>query len=383
MAETAADVLIEGIISWGVDIVFGIPGDGINGIMEALRTRQDRIRFIQVSHEEAAAFMACAYAKYTGKLGCCLATSGPGGIHLLNGLYDAKLDQAPVLALTGQTYSDLKGSNFQQEVNMARLFDDVAIYNQEVINPNQVEMLADEACRHALNHRGVAHITFPVDYQEFEPNGKRSAHKRNGSTTNRWSPPVIVPPEDQLRQAAQILNQSKKPVILVGQGALGAGEEVIELADRLGAPIVKALLGKAVVPDDHPLTTGGLGLLGTTPSQEAMEQADALLIIGSSFPYMEFLPKPGQAKGVQIDDKPDRIGLRYPIDVGLVGDAKPTVAALSRLIQRKEDRSFLEKRQREVADWWELMENRATREDTPIKPQRVAWELAQVASENA
>src|SRR5947207_337900 len=280
MAETAADILVENIIDWGVDTVFGVPGDGINGIMEALRTRQDNVRFIQVRHEEAAAFMACAYAKYTGKLGCCLATSGPGGIHLLNGLYDAKLDQAPVLALTGQTYSDLKGSNFQQEVDMARLFDDVAIYNQEVINPNQVEMLADEACRHALNHRGVAHITFPVDYQEFEPNGKRSAHKRNGSTTSRWSPPVIVPPEDQLRQAAQILNQSKKPVILVGQGALGAGEEVIELADRLGAPIVKALLGKAVVPDDHPLTTGGLGLLGTTPSQEAMEKCDAQIIIG-------------------------------------------------------------------------------------------------------
>src|SRR5437660_1640301 len=266
---------------------------------------------------------------------------------------------------------------------MARLFDDVAIYNQEVINPNQVEMLADEACRHALNHRGVAHITFPVDYQEFEPNGKRSAHKRNGSTTSRWSPPVIVPPEDQLRQAAQILNQSKKPVILVGQGALGAGEEVIELADRLGAPIVKALLGKAVVPDDHPLTTGGLGLLGTTPSQEAMEQADALLIIGSSFPYMEYLPKPDQAKGVQIDDKPDRIGLRFPVDVGLVGDARPTVAALSRMVLRKSDRSFLERAQAGMRDWLELLRERAMRDDVPVKPQRVAWELSELAAEDA
>jgi pyruvate dehydrogenase (quinone) len=383
MSETAADVLIEGIIDWGVDTVFGLPGDGINGIMEALRQRKDRVRFIQVRHEEAAAFMACGYAKYTGKLGCCLATSGPGGIHLLNGLYDAKLDQAPVLALTGQTYSDLKGSNFQQEVDMARLFDDVAIYNQEVINPNQVEMLADEACRHALNHRGVAHITFPVDYQEFEPDGKRSAHKRNGSTTSRWLPPVIVPPEDQLKQAAQILNESKKPVILVGQGALGAGEEVIELADRLGAPIVKALLGKAVVPDDHPLTTGGLGLLGTTPSQEAMEQCDALIIIGSSFPYMEFLPKPGQAKAVQIDDKADRIGLRYPVDVGLVGHAKPTTAALSPFIEPRSDRSFIKKAQKGMNDWWELMRDRAMRDDVPIKPQRVAWELSELAEQDA
>jgi pyruvate dehydrogenase (quinone) len=383
MAETAADVLVEGIIEWGVDTVFGLPGDGINGIMEALRTRQERIRFIQVRHEEAAAFMACAYAKYTGRLGCCLATSGPGGIHLLNGLYDAKLDQAPVLAVTGQTYSDLKGSNFQQEVNMLRLFDDVAVYNEEVINPEQVKMLVNEACRHARNHRGVAHITFPVDYQEKEPSGKGSMHKVAGATTSRWSPHVAVPPEDELKHAAFILNEAEKPVILVGQGALGAGDEVIEIADKLGAPIVKALLGKAVVPDDHPLTTGGLGLLGTTPSQEAMEQADALLIIGSSFPYMEYLPKPGQAKGVQIDDKPDRIGLRFPVEVGLVGDAKPTVAALSRFITRKEDRSFLEQAQAGMKDWWELMRTRAMRDDVPVKPQRVAWELSELAADDA
>ncbi|MCA1634079.1 MAG: pyruvate oxidase, partial [Acidobacteria bacterium] len=383
MAKNAADILIESIISWGVDTVFGLPGDGINGIMEALRQRQTSVRFIQVRHEEAAAFMACAYAKYTGRLGCCLATSGPGGIHLLNGLYDAKLDGAPVLAITGQTYSDLKGSKFQQEINMTLLFEDVTVYNQEVINPNQVEMLANEACRHALNHRGVAHITFPVDYQEKEPSGRGSMHKVEGATTSRWSPPITTPPEDELKIAAFILNEAKKPVILVGQGALGAREEVIEIADKLGAPVVKALLGKAVVPDDHPLTTGGLGLLGTTPSQEAMEQADALLIIGSSFPYMEYLPEPGQAKGVQIDDKPDRIGLRFPVEVGLVGDAKPTVAALSRFIQRKEDRSFLEQAQRGMKEWWELMRTRAMRDDVPIKPQRVAWELSELAADDA
>ncbi|HEY6189334.1 MAG TPA: thiamine pyrophosphate-dependent enzyme [Pyrinomonadaceae bacterium] len=383
MSVTAADVLVEGIMSWGVDTVFGLPGDGINGIMEALRTRRERVRFVQVRHEEAAAFMACAYAKYTGRLGCCLATSGPGGIHLLNGLYDAKLDQAPVIAITGQTYSDLKGSNYQQEINMTLLYEDVTVYNQEVINPNQVAMLADEACRHALNHRGVSHLTFPVDYQEREVTGETSMHKRMGHTTSRWSPPLALPREDDLRIAAFILNEARKPVMLVGQGALGAQAEVIELADKLGAPVVKALLGKAVVPDDHPLTTGGLGLLGTAPSQEAMEQCDALLIVGSSFPYIEYLPKPGQARGVQIDDKPDRIGLRYPVEVGLVGDARAALQALSRLVERKSDRSFLETAQAGMVDWWELMRSRAMRDDVPIKPQRVAWELSELAADDA
>jgi pyruvate dehydrogenase (quinone) len=383
MSKTAADVLVENIMDWGVDTVFGLPGDGINGIMEALRKRKDKIRFVQVRHEEAAAFMACAYAKYTGKLGCCLATSGPGGIHLLNGLYDAKLDQAPVLALTGQTYSDLKGSNFQQEVNMVRLFDDVSVYNQEVINPNQVEMLADEACRHALNQRGVAHITFPVDYQEAEPNGKHSMHKRNGSTDSYWSRPIAVPQENELKAAADLLNRGEKVAMLVGQGALKAGPEVSALADRLGSPIIKALLGKAVVPDDHPLTTGGIGLVGTTPSQEAMETCDTLLIVGSSFPYMEFLPEPGQARCVQIDDKPNRIGLRYPVEVGLVGDAKRTLAALNPLINRKSDRSFIEKAQKGMREWRELVQSQAVRDDVPIKPQRVAWELSEMAPDSA
>src|SRR2546423_4811255 len=315
MSQTAADILIENVIDWGVDTVFGLPGDGINGIMEALRTRQDKVRFIQVRHEEAAAFMACAYAKYTGKLGCCLATSGPGGIHLLNGLYDAKLDQAPVLALTGQTYSDLKGSNFQQEVNMTALFEDVAIYNQEVINPNQVEMLADEACRHALNHRGVAHITFPVDYQEVKPSGKGSMHKREVATTSRWTPSHACPPEAELKQAAEILNKAKNPVVLVGQGARGAGAEVIEIAEKLGAPIVKALLGKEVVPDDHPLCTGGLCFLGTTPSVEAMEESDALLIIRSLFFFIEISLKKQKMKGWEIVIKMQSIGFAFRLSV--------------------------------------------------------------------
>ena len=384
MGESAADVLVETILCWGVDLVFGIPGDGINGIMEALRTRQDRVRFVQVRHEEAAAFMACAYGKYTGRLGCCLATSGPGGIHLLNGLYDAKLDQSPVLAITGQTYSDLKGSNFQQEVNMVALFQDVSVYDQEVINPNQIEMLANEACRHALNNRGVAHITFPVDYQEREVSSKGSMHKVEGSTTSLWSRPCVVPTEDELQTAAAILNECEKPVLLVGQGARGATNEVIEIAEKLGAPIVKALLGKEVVPDDHPLCLGGLGLLGTTPSVEAMENCDSLLIIGSSFPYMEYLPEPGRAKGVQIDDKPDRIGLRFPVDAGLVGDARATTAGLARFIQRKDKHELLDKAQEQMKEWWDLMARQGTAYgDGPIKPQRVAWELSELAADNA
>src|SRR4051794_27618608 len=251
MATTAADILVEVIIEWGVDTVFGIPGDGINGIMESLRQRKDRIRFVQVRHEEAAAFMACAYGKYTGKLGCCLATSGPGGIHLLNGLYDAKLDQAPVLAITGQTFSDLKGSRFQQEINMTLLYTDVAIYNQELINPEAIEMLTNEACRHALNHRGVAHLTIPVDYQEKEVKGKVSMHKKGHAhhTSTRWTPPRLLPRDEELRLAAFILNECKKPVILAGQGCKGATEELIEVAEKLGAPVVKALLGKEVLPD--------------------------------------------------------------------------------------------------------------------------------------
>lgn len=384
MSKPASDVLVETLASWGVDVVFGLPGDGINGVMESLRQRQDTIRFIQVRHEEAAAFMACAHAKYTGRLGCCLATSGPGGIHLLNGLYDAKLDQAPVVAITGQTYSDLKGSNFQQEIDMVALFSDVAIYNQEVINPNQVEMLADEACRHALTHRGVAHLTFPIDYQEAPVTGKRTMHIGNRSfTSDVWHTPIVTPPSDQILAAANILNCAKRPVILAGQGARDAREELIEVAETLGAPIVKALLGKGVVPDNHPLTTGGLGLLGTEPSVDAMDEADALFIVGSSFPYMEFLPKHDQAKGVQIDDKSDRIGLRFPVDVGLVGDAKATLKLLLPYLHRASDRSFLEKTQKRVKDWQDSLKAQETRGDMPIKPQRVAAAVSQMADDNA
>jgi pyruvate dehydrogenase (quinone) len=285
MARTAAEVLIDQLIDWGVDTVFGLPGDGINGIMEALRTRQEKIRFLQVRHEEAAAFMACGYAKFTGKLGVCLATSGPGAIHLLNGLYDAKMDGAPVLAITGQTYHDLMGTQYQQEVDLLSLFKDVAVYNQMMLGAAQMRALVDAACRAALAEQSVAHITVPVDLQEQKlSEDEPSAKKVPGHTSSVWTPPVRVPIEEQLVAAAELLNHGKKTVILAGRGALGACEELEALADRLAAPIVKALLGKAAVPDDSPFTTGGLGLLGTRPSEMAMEECDTLLMVGTNFP---------------------------------------------------------------------------------------------------
>lgn len=384
MAMNTSDLLVERMFRWGIDTVFGMPGDGINGVIEALRKRKDEIRFIQVRHEEAGAFMACAYAKYTGRLGCCLATTGPGGIHLLNGLYDAQADGAPVLAITGETFSDVKGSRFQQDVDLVKLFEDVTVYNQMVVNPDQIEMLTNEACRHALNHRGVSHISIPVDYQTKTPEDQPSIHnKKDEMTSDAWTRPLSVPMESELRLAASILNDAKKVVILAGSGALGAREELIEVGEKLGAPIVKALLGKAVIPDEHPLSLGGIGMLGTTPAVNAMEECDAILIVGSSFPYVKYLPDPDKCVGVQIDDHADRIGLRFPVRVGLVGDARVTLTALSPFIEKKEDRSFLESAQDEMSDWWELMETQGTSEETPIKPQRVAWELTDLADEDA
>jgi len=384
VAKTAADVMIECLIDWNVDTIFGIPGDGINGIMEALRTHQEQIRFVQVRHEEAAAFMACAHAKYTGKLGVCLATSGPGGIHLLNGLYDAKLDGQPVLAITGLPFHDLNDTFTQQDVALDRLFMDVAAYNTRVMGPSHVENVTDLACRTALGYRKVAHITFPVDFQDMKADRKH-ASKRNvpGHTSDVKAKSARLPNEADLRRAADVLNPGKKVVILAGQGALDATDALEQIADKLGAPIVKALLGKAAVPDDSPFTTGGIGLLGTKPSQEAMENCDALLIVGSSFPYIEFLPKPGQAKSVQIDLDPIKIGLRYSVDVGLVGDSRRSLEALLPLLERKKDRSFLEKAQKGKKDWEELMQKRAGNMEKPMKPQVIAHELGKRLRDDA
>jgi pyruvate dehydrogenase (quinone) len=382
MAQTAADVLINRLIDWGVRVVFGLPGDGINGIMEALRTHQERITFIQVRHEEAAAFMACGYAKYTGKLGVCLATSGPGAIHLLNGLYDAKLDHAPVLAITGQTYHDLIGTQYQQEVDLLSLFKDVAVYNQMVLGASHVEALVDAGCRTALSEQAVAHLTIPVDFQEQEV-GEKSSKKVEGHTSDVWRPPVVVPCADDLRAAADILNSGTKTVILAGQGARGAGAELEQLAEVMAAPIVKPLLGKAVVPDDSPFTTGGIGLLGTEPSEVAMEQADTLLMVGTNFPYLEWYPRHDACRGVQIDRNAARIGLRFPVEVGLCGDAKATLQVLLPMVRRRDDRSFLARAQEGMKEWRELMRTRATRPDAPMKPQVVAATLSDLLADDA
>jgi pyruvate dehydrogenase (quinone)/pyruvate oxidase len=375
---TAADVLIECLIDWGVEVIFGLPGDGINGIMESLRTHQKKIRFVQVRHEEAAAFMACGYAKFTGKLGACLATSGPGGIHLLNGLYDAKLDGQPVLAITGLQFHDLIGTLTQQDVALDKLFIDVAVFNERIMGPTHVENITDLACRTAYAYRGVSHIAFPVDLQEKEiKERQRSSRNIAHHTSDVQAQSARLPDRMELQRAAEILNEGRKVAILAGRGALDATDELEKAAELLAAPIIKPLLGKAAVPDDSPYTTGGIGLLGTRPSQEALEDCDTLFMVGTSFPYIEFLPKPKQARGIQIELDPKRIGLRYPVEVGLIGDSRNTLRELIPLLQRKEKRSFLEKAQASMKDWREAMEKRATRADKPMKPQVVAHELGQ------
>ncbi len=382
MPKTASDVLIETIHDWGVDVVFGVPGDGVDGIMEALRKHQDTVRFIHTRHEEAAAFMACAYAKYTGKLGCCLGTSGPGGLHLINGLYDAKLDNQPVLALTGLQYHDVIGTHTQQDVALDRVFMDACVYNERIMGKAHVENVADLACREALCYRGVAHITIPIDFQSMEVDG-RSRRNLPHHTSDVLALGARLPNRGDLQRAADVLNKGKRIAILAGAGATGATDQLEQVAEKLGAPIIKALLGKQVVPDDSPYTTGCIGLLGTKPSQEAMENCDTLLMVGTSFPYIEYLPKPGQARGVQIDVNPARIGLRYPVEVGVVGDATRSLTELLPLLKRNKHRGFLEEAQAGMKDWWKLMKERGTREDKPMKPQVVAWELGKRLPNNA
>jgi len=378
-----ADIVAEALIDWNVNVIFGLPGDGINGFIEALRQRQDKIRFILVRHEESAAFMACAYAKYTNKLGACVATSGPGAIHLLNGLYDAKADSTPVIAITGSTYSDLMGSSYQQDVNLLQLFSDVAVYNNMINEPEHAEMAVDIACRSALGRRGVSHLTIPIDVQEKRLHGKYSRHKVPGHTSDIFTYETI-PNYELLQKAADILNAGKKVVILVGQGALSASDEVTAVCQRLGAPIIKALLGKAVVPDDSPYSLGGLGLLGTEPATDAMSEADTLLMVGTSFPYIDYLPKPGQAKGIQIDIIPEKIGLRYPVDIALVGDANLTLSALLPLLHEKQKSlDFLRSKQHAMKNWNSLLKEQSSRTDTPIKPQVIAAAVSEELEENA
>jgi pyruvate dehydrogenase (quinone) len=386
MAKIAAEALIERLIDWGVDTIFGLPGDGINGIMEGLRRNEDKLRFVLVHHEEAAAFMATAYAKSTGRLGVCLATSGPGAIHLLNGLYDAKLDHAPVLAITGMQETQMLGTGYQQEVQLERLYMDVAVYNEMIRVPVQTTTLVDLAVRHAISRRGVAHLTIPTDIQIAD------------ADANPWeavAPAVIkptaaifieapgVPAESDLQRAAAVLNEGSRVVMLVGAGALGAREEILAMADLLGSPIIKTLSGKAAVPDRDPRVIGGIGLLGTAPAEEAIESCDTLFMVGTNFPYTKHLPEPGQARVVQIERDPVRAGNRLPTEVPLIGDAKKTLAALVPLIERRQDRSFLEKAQAAMVKWWDRMASLESIEHDPIQPQHLARLVDRLADDDA
>ena len=383
MTTTAADVLINGLLDWGVDTVFGIPGDGINGIMEALRQRQNDIRFIQVRHEESAAFMACGYAKFTGRLGVCLATSGPGGIHLLNGLYDAKLDGAPVLALTGLQFHDLVHTFTQQDVELDKLFMDVCGYNTRIMGAAHVENALNLACRATLSGRGPSHLTMPVDLQSLPmKSDARSERNVPEHVSTARAHAAVTPPEAALAKAVAILNEGKKICILAGRGALDAKGELSKVAELLQAPVAKALLGKAALSDLHPHCTGGVGLLGTAPSQDALAECDTLLVVGTSFPYVEFYPKPGNARGIQIDNDAERIGLRYPVECALVGDAAATLRALALGLQRRSDDTFLKSIQKAVASWRKDLSEQGVLRDSPMKPQVVAFELNKLLTDD-
>ena len=379
-----SDILVETLIDWGATHVFGVVGDGINSIIEALRKRRDRVRYVGVRHEEAAAFMACGLAKYTGRLGVCVGTTGPGAIHLMNGLYDAALDGAPVVAITGLTFHDLRGVRFQQGIDTVKLMEPLAVYNEEVTGPEHAILIANRACRAALGDRGVAHLAISKDVQMMKlAADKRSMRNPGVRTSSSWSPPLPTPPAEQLRAAAEILNSGSRVAVLAGQGALSARDEVTALADRLATPVAKALLGKAVLPDDSPYTTGGIGDLGTAPSTWIMKNCDTVLILGSTMPWEEYYPGAGQARGIQVDLKPDRIGLRYPVEVGLTGDVKATLSALLPLLTRKSDRSFLSEAQRRMSEWNALLDQVANTKRSPLRPQMVIRAIGDLLPDDA
>ena len=382
MANTTSDYLVNRLYEWGTRRIYGYPGDGINGLMGAMNRQKERINFVQVRHEENAAFMACGHAKFTGEVGVCMATSGPGAIHLLNGLYDAKMDHQPVVAIIGQQARAAMGGSYQQEVDLNSLFKDVAHeYVQTVTMPQQLRHVIDRAMRIAKNERTVTCIIIPNDVQELEYEEPARAHGTVHSSLN-YSKPIIIPEKYDLQEAADILNAGNKVAMLVGAGAFHAANEILEVAELLGAGIAKALLGKAVLQDDIPYVTGAIGLLGTKPSWDMMMECDTLLMVGTSFPYSEFLPKEGQAKAVQIDIDGKMLGIRYPMDVNLQGDSRDTLRALIPILKRKSDRSWRLDIEKNVAEWWQVLEARAMNDATPINPQRVFWELSKRLPDN-
>jgi len=386
LAGIASETIIERLADWGVDTVFGIPGDGINGIMEGLRRHQDKVKFVLVHHEEAAAFMATGYAKATGKIGVCLATSGPGGIHLLNDLYDAKLDHVPVLAITGMQETSVLGTGYQQEVNLDKLYSDVAEYDQMIYNPAQLPAVVDNAIRIAYARRGVAHITVPNDIQVADADADPWQHvapARSPHTSPVMLPAPVLPAEEDLRRIASLLTDGNKIAILAGAGALHARDEVLQLAETLGAPVVKTLSGKAVIPDDSPYTTGGIGLLGTKPTAELMDDIDTLFMIGTNFPYTKHLPAPGKVRVAQIEADPVRAGARVETEVPVVGDAKASLRALLPMLGRRTDTSFLEKYQASMDSWRKQMTAEQDENRDPIAPQYVVGVLDQLAADDA
>jgi pyruvate dehydrogenase (quinone) len=381
---TTADFLLQRLHQNGVRRIYGYPGDGINAIVGALERQKELIEFVQVRHEEMAAFMACAHAKWTGEVGVCLATSGPGAIHLLNGLYDAKLDHAPVIAIVGQQARSSLGGHYQQEVDLQVLFKDVAYeYCQFATDPAQIRHLVDRAHRIALDQRSVTCLIVPNDLGE-EP-AVTDPPQKHGTihSSPGWNAPRIVPKKADLERAADILNASQKVAILVGQGAKHATDEVMQIAEKLGAGVAKALLGRTVIDDTLPYCTGSIGLLGTKPSWTLMNECDTLLMVGSSFPYSEFLPQPGSARGVQIDLDGRMLNIRYPMELGLVGDAAATLGELIPLVNHQTDRSWREQIEGEVEQWWRLMEDRAMQDADPINPQRLFWELNKYLPDDA
>ena len=384
MAQLASEALALRLIDWGVDTVFGLPGDGINGIMEGLRRHQDKLKFVLVHHEEAAAFMATAHAKATGKIGVCLATSGPGGIHLLNGLYDAKMDHAPVLAITGMQETSVLGTAYQQEVPLDKLYADVAEYDQMIYNPVQIPAVTDTAIRTAYARRGVAHITIPNDIQVADADADPWQHVAPASAPKtaavHLAPPGMPSPEE-LQRLADFLNEGRKIGILAGAGALHARDEILAVAEALGAPIVKTLPGKAVVPDDSPYTTGGIGLLGTKPSEELMDEIDTLFLVGTNFPYTKHLP--AKVRAAQIEADPARAGSRIPTELPIVGDAKQALHGLLPLLKQRSDHDFLAKYQREMDKWRANMTALQDASRDPIAPQYLMGAISELAADDA
>ncbi len=382
--QTASDQLVERLIEWGIDVCFGLPGDGINGVMESLRTHQDQIRFIHVRHEETAALAACAYGKFTGRPAACLATAAPGAVHLMNGLYDARIDQSPVVAITGMTYHDVIGTHYLQDIDHDAVHRDACVYSQRIMGEAHVLPVVDMAVRSAIGQRAPAAIAIPIDIQSGDAvTGDRSIKNIQGHSAVAALDGRRLPPRSRLEQAAQALSRGARTVIFIGAGARGAGDEVEQIAEKLGAPIVKAMLGKDAVPDDSPYCLGGYALVGTRPAQNALKGCDSILIVGSSSPYIEFLPEPGSAVGVQIDDLPERIGLRYPVEVGLAGDAKLTLSELLPLLQQRSDRSFLEQAQTEMRDWRALQAERAEPREGPMAPDAIPFHLGRSLPDRA